>query len=376
MRKLWIFSFLFMMGCGIGLETLTLTDESPSSTNFDEAFRYFRAPLVFRNDLTNVWGLEQDDCKKFEAVSLEGEHSTAIQLDWNKTSCDWVGFGIGWNNWLPKDLAGIMQGTDLVMDLRAIDDEAGIPIMVFLLEDYSGVMSAAVGGAHCLERYPINEEWQSFRMPMADFDYHTCGIDLTNVKQLVVEVQGRGQIIVDNIRIEAHKENRPANKKVFPPHTILANERSIVFEGNTSGIWGLGTYPSRNFRVEDGVLTLDWDHVEEAHYHRMGITWDDWKNIDMTSLVEEGKLIIELDSFRLAQGDLNIVLESYHAGTALLSLKKWLKSEEGTAMIVEIPLDQFTADMDFWKRIKQLQLITEGQGELAIKSIEIVGNEN
>ncbi|MCH2199687.1 MAG: hypothetical protein MK081_12985 [Flavobacteriales bacterium] len=369
MRKLpYILLALLWIGCGITFETMTLED--PNLVGPEDGMRYFKAPTVYKDATDNVWGLEKDDCKDFKSIKKD-EHGSVLKLEWAKTSCDWVGMGIGWNNWQPKDLLTIMETADLVMDIRAIEDKTNIPIIVFLLEDYGGVMSAAVSGGYCLETYPITEDWQEFRMPMNRFDYQTCGIDLSNVKQLVMECQGYGSVLIDNIRIEAHKE-RSVKKKEFPPHTIDADDRMVIFDGDFDKVWGLGKYESRDFNVRGNTLELEWDQCDNCQWQRMGTSWAGWKGVDFTDKYDDLKLMVEVGERNINNGDLLMVMEAYSFAHKKKALSAYIEKSGDGKQTFSIPLSDFSTEGEFWSRIKQLRFEFEGKGSVNIHRIEIV----
>ena len=228
-----------LAGCGIvSFQTMTLDSGDPQPPA-EDGFKYFRSRQVFSNDVTDVWGLEKDGCKDFQQIKLEAPYASAIQLSWNKTICDWVGFGIGWDGWAPKDISSITDIGAFVMDVRSIEGETTIPTLIFLLEDYAGTMSAGVFGASALSSYPINEEWQQCVLPLDKFDIESSGLDPTNIKQLVIECQGTGNIIIDNIHIARAEKRILPGKKTFPAFNVPI-EPMTIFGDEFQNVWGLG----------------------------------------------------------------------------------------------------------------------------------------
>ncbi|NQX92437.1 MAG: hypothetical protein HRT74_10020, partial [Flavobacteriales bacterium] len=251
MESLRITAFVILAslfwGCGsVQFKTMSL-DSGLSNGPQEDNFEYFRSPVVFTNSSKDMWGMEKDGCKDFKVVDLGGERQQSIQLDWNKTSCDWVGFGIGWDGYNPKDLSSITNDGAFILEMRAIKNEATIPTLIFLLEDYGTIMSAGVFGASCIESYPINEQWQTCVLPLSEFDLDESGIDLTNIKQLVVECQGAGNVIIDNIRIgKASDYPRPERETMAP--SLVKAEPVSIYENGFAGAWGLGEMQGRSFK--------------------------------------------------------------------------------------------------------------------------------
>ena len=369
--KLFILAFLFA-GCGISFETLTLEDPAEVQSN-EDSFRFFKARSVFSDDATNVWGLEEDECKNFETVKIDGR-GNVLKLNWNKTVCDWVGFGIGWNAWQPKDLGQIMETGEIVMDIRAVENETNIPIIVFLLEDYGGIMSAGISGGYCLEKYPITEEWQEFRMPLSVFDYKECGIDLTNVKQLVMECQSSGSILIDNIRIEEFENRVIEGKKQFEPYTITQSEYAMIFDGEFDKVWGLGKRDTRDYKVDGKVLKLKWSQPENEYLHQMATSWAGWKNIDLSENIESLYLKMDISGRSTMNGNLAIIFDHYMGEYHTLFLNDYTSDSDPQDHTIFIPLSEFSRKADFWKRIKQLRFETKGEGSVNIHRIEIVND--
>ncbi len=377
LKKIAFLGLLTLMGCSISMQELTLNDvgivEDP---NFD-GFEYFRSRQVFSNSLNDTWGMEKNACKNFQAINVGGEYGTALQLEWNKTSCDWVGFGIGWDGYSPKDLSSITETGAFFFDVKAINERANIPTMIFLLEDYGGIFSAGVVGSHSLERYPIDGEWQEFQLGLDRFDLKESGIDLTNIKQLVVELQGAGDIIVDNIRIGPKEErNRNATKKSFPPSVIPLKETTI-FESKLESPWGLGVYEKRSFVIENeegnAVLNLKWANCEACDTYIMGISWAKWKAVDGTNFEGFLEMDVRNNSGNSPSVPLHINLQAYDYSNKTIQLtREWVDGEryDNQWRKVRIPLSEFTKFLDESK-IKQLQFEMKGEGDLSIDNIRI-----
>ena len=135
---------LLFQTCGIQMVPLTLEDPREKYQGADP-FKTFTATKIYGNTTGDeVWGIEEVDCKKSSFSNSAYGGDKAIQLDWNKTTCDWLGIGIGWDGWAPKDLSEIMDVGAIQFYVRAIKDETHVPLMVFLLEDYAEKRTATV----------------------------------------------------------------------------------------------------------------------------------------------------------------------------------------------------------------------------------------
>ncbi|MCB0683938.1 MAG: hypothetical protein KDC32_23980, partial [Saprospiraceae bacterium] len=87
------------------------------------------------------------------------------------------------------------------MHVRAVEGKMfGLPI-VLTLEDYSGGQSYSYTGNKYFERSLIDEQWQRVVVPLATFNIEKDGLDATNVKQLMMELQQSGRVYLDDIRL-------------------------------------------------------------------------------------------------------------------------------------------------------------------------------
>ncbi|MGB0423472.1 MAG: hypothetical protein ACPGED_04095, partial [Flavobacteriales bacterium] len=360
----------------------TLDDNLSSSLDSGDGFDYFRASKVFTNSVDNIWGLEKDDCKNFRPEQYDKDRGQVLKLEWNKTTCDWVGLGIGWDSWIAKDLSGISESGSFVFDVRAIDSETTIPILIFILEDYSGVASAGVAGSHCLESYPITDEWQTLTLSFDRFDLESSGIDLTNIKQLVIECQGSGSILVDNMRIEKYVPKPIPNKKVYPPSVVPLAVNEVVFENSFSNVWGLGNNEFRNFKISDAsdrgnVVDMTWSSCSNCDiFMEWGTSWAQWRAVDLSAA--DANLEFELkDLDKDGLKNVSVVLQSYNHAfqkIALNSAKVSSENMEDGWVKLSIPLSAFEGPIQM-ENIKQLKFVTEGSGHVQIDNIRFKNND-
>lgn len=140
-----LFLSIINFGCGIRMQTTQLTDEW-GGTYANNAVKEFQEKEIYNDQTVDVWGMEQTDCKNFsrvDTISFSGK--SCLSLTWNRTGkCPWIGFGIGWNGYTAKDLTEVMEKGSIDFYIRAIKGKQFIPTLIFLLEDYSGVQTAAL----------------------------------------------------------------------------------------------------------------------------------------------------------------------------------------------------------------------------------------
>ena len=139
---------------------------------------------------SEMWGVEAVACKtveKTESVAYKGNSSLHLKWDRTAAGCPWIGFGIGWSNWLAKDISGIMDTAAIQFYARVDSGSLNYVPIVFLLEGYDGKQSASVMNPLGIEGGKIDQNWTKVRIPLNAFDYKKNGMDLTKIKQFMFQ---------------------------------------------------------------------------------------------------------------------------------------------------------------------------------------------
>ena len=128
------------------------------------------------------------------------KNSIHLKTDKNP-SCEWIGMGIGWDGWQGKDMSNIMKSSAIEFEARV---ESGyitsLPI-VFILEDYSENQCYATANYLGIDGGRIDGSWTKVVIPLQSFSYVKNKIDLTNVKQLLLQCYDATDVFLDNIKI-------------------------------------------------------------------------------------------------------------------------------------------------------------------------------
>jgi len=386
---------VFAAGCGVALKPLTLEDvRTPYRVRSDVAAPLRTMP-VYTDGTTDAWGLEKSACKDLREVKgSAAEGAAALRLEWDASACTWTGMGIGWNAWLPKDLTPYFGRGELRMRIRAVGEEARVPLIILLLEDYSGRMASAVFGTHCLERYPLDGEWQEAFIPLDAFDFAGQTCDATNIKQLVLELQGSGAVLIDALEIGERKPRPAPDRSAFPEsRTTLKPATAEVWRPGGPGLWGLGTFSCRTYSTGPDGLTLHWaaqpdpgsstSACGDGRQRRCGVTWSDWRAIDLTTAPGAALELryslpprpADAPAPAAASPALRVGLEGWDGARATVPLADYAAPDPAAPghFIARIPLGDFdfsAARVDP-RRIRQLTLeATPGTtGSLTITSI-------
>jgi hypothetical protein len=74
----------------------------------------FYALQILDEDLgKDIWISLEPKCVKLEKISDESAHrgNHSFRLTWDKITggCTWLGMGMGWDNWQPKDLSTVLD---------------------------------------------------------------------------------------------------------------------------------------------------------------------------------------------------------------------------------------------------------------------------
>ncbi len=157
-----------------------------------------------------VWGLGKTDLYDFK-LSNTIVHSGKASLDlaWDKSISyqTWVGFGIGWEQWSGKDVALVENKAAIQFYIRTATGKMKNLVMVFILEDYSGKACVTVfKDFNYLENKVLDENWNKVTIPFSEFKIDREKCDMSNIKQLIIQVEVKGHIYLDDMEIVEYKK--------------------------------------------------------------------------------------------------------------------------------------------------------------------------
>jgi Surface glycan-binding protein B xyloglucan binding domain len=165
----------------------------------------FKAVNIFSDNLDNsVWSSPEKTCVQ---LSSDKTHvysgNKSLNIKWDKVTggCKWVGIGFGWNNWLAKDLVDVIETCAIQMKVKSVEGSfTNLPV-AFALEDYSGIQTY-YGFRNELASGVFNAtNWTTVSIPLSKFNFEKPAFDLEKVKQFVIQLEGDGNIYLDDIRI-------------------------------------------------------------------------------------------------------------------------------------------------------------------------------
>jgi len=194
---------MMLAGC-VQMQQVGLYPQSAPPETLPHIYNFY-ALSIFEDHLSaEQWYTPNTDCIQITPVdSGQYSGSGALQIIWNKpqSSCDWIGLGFGWDDWFAKDLHAIMDSASLefyVRNLKGITN--GLP-WALALEDYGNAQAWAGMTPNYIENGRVTEEWTKVTIPLNAFDITVQQPDLFTIKQLIIQFEGEGAIMIDQIRI-------------------------------------------------------------------------------------------------------------------------------------------------------------------------------
>lgn len=387
MRKvllhIFILSVLFS-ACNIRMQTTQLTDEW-GGTYANNFVKEFQENEIYYDQTVDVWGMGKSDCKNFsrvDTISFSGK--SCLSITWKKSgSCPWIGFGIGWNGYVAKDLSDIMEKGSIDFYIRSMKGKQFIPTLIFLLEDYSGVQTAALLKAKHFTHYPIDEEWQKVSIPLNSFLQASKPLsDFSNIKGLNIECQGEGSFLIDKIEIGRDTKTAVTNSKFGK--TITQNFPAYIFKDELPYAWGLGSYTGKLIELNsiksyqgNKSIYAKWNQDEsDKQIRQIGINWEHWQAIAFPDSINSYGLQFYVNcSENNSLDNIKIGFESYNGKSILLPIKSnYINAiSDNNWQLVSIPFSEFKfSEMGFdVNRFKQLLIGFNKSGELWIDEILI-----
>jgi len=135
------------------------------------------------------------------SVSEEGTYT----FQWDKPGggCDWVGMGVGWDQWSGKNMAAIVDeaAMRLVVRLpRGAQSLKTLPL-AFGFEDYSGRQAWMGMSSNYVVDGPITDQWTVIDLPMGLFNWTEMDCDPSNIKQFITQFEGDGTFELQKMEV-------------------------------------------------------------------------------------------------------------------------------------------------------------------------------
>ena len=183
------------------MKTVNLYD---SVEKKEDPFLTFPYKDIFTDsDKTGVFGMKAHPCKEivFDRINnFSGKDH--LYLKWNKTKdCKWLGFGFKWGDFKSKDLSPIFENSAIEFMIRSNAGEFSTLPMLFSLVDYSGKQCFSKVNILGMEDGVVDQKWRKVVIPLPTFKHEKKGVNLSNIKELRVQLMKKGDFHLDDIKI-------------------------------------------------------------------------------------------------------------------------------------------------------------------------------
>ena len=346
------------------------------------AFEQFPYKTLFTNSEENgLWGVKNNNCKQvsFETTNnyIGKDH---LHIKWNSSSCNYIGLGLKWGNYKGKNLVPIIESAAIELHVR-IDSGAlsNVP-MFFILVDYGGNQCRAKINYLDLEEGKIDTEWRRVRIPFQAFNYEKRGVNMSNIKELRLEFQRKGDLHIDNIVIVPHEHNYKKTKDTF---TKVFNSQPIQLAVGKEYWWGINTKYSSSLQFgsyfDNESVVVDLDKSKEVPWNIFGFSPYQWMRVDLSSIYSTSAIKFKLKATELPK--LQVILFAYTGKKRRLQkiLNESHFIDRGNGMYeAYLPLKSLMEHSEFrWDALKEIRFkILEGtQFEIGdFQLIEFRGN--
>ena len=317
--------------------------------------------IVLNADQTQIW-YNLNECGTHEYKTIDNER--VLHLNWNKVDCEWVGFGNSWSNFVADDISEMYQKSAIrILVKTVIDDQQFLPFVIGL-EDYSGGSSYVFSDTRkFLDGLKINNtQWSEIYIPLWEFDYSQQGVDPYGIKQMVIQLEGAGNVYLKEIKLvpfdkEQYAMLEPKRESLRPkgtlPQLIFPNEFSFSHSS-----WGI---------EQDSENYINWTNTKENN--RWGINWNDWYPINFRGFQDDAHLYLTTSSHNHS---FKLTLSAYNGAHNTVNINDYQASIVDSIFNYKIPLKDFQiTERNIQKdRIKQLEFISD-EIDVKIYSIKI-----
>ena len=346
------------------------------------AFEKFPYKILFTSSEENgLWGVKNNTCKQvsFETTNnyIGKDH---IHIKWNSSLCNYIGLGLKWGNYKGKNLIPIIESTAIELHLRIDSGSISNVPMFFILVDYRGNQCRTKINYLDLEGGKIDTQWRRVRVPLQSFNYEKRGVNMSNIKELRLEFQRKGDLHIDNIIIVPNEHNY---KKFKDSSTKVFNSHPIQLGVGKEYWWGINTKYSKSLQFgssfDNESVIVDLEKSNEATWNTFGFSPYQWMRVDLSSIYSTSAIKFKLKAIEIPK--LQAVLFSYTGKNRRLHkiLNENHFIDKGNGMYeVYLPLKSLMGHSEFrWDALKEIRfkILKGSQFEIGdFQLIEFRGN--
>ena len=369
---------LCFLSCG-QMRNVNLYEPSKSVSTFEQ-FPY--KTLFTDSDENGLWGLKNNTCKhvSFETTKnyIGKDH---LYINWDASKCNYVALGLKWANYKVKNLEPIIESSAIELRVRIDSGEISSVPMFFVLSDYGGKQCRANINYLNLEGGKIDTVWRQILIPLQAFNYKKHGVNMSNIKELRLEFQRKGDLHIDNIVIVQHKHNFQKTKDTS---VKIFNSWPIQLGVGKEYWWGINTKYSSSLQfgesfINESVLVDLKKSSLDHQWNTFGFSPYRWMRVDISSIFSTSAIKFKIKSEKIPK--IQAFLFSYKGEKRRIQKKlndsNFISKGNGIYEAY-IPLKSFIEFHEFrWDELKEIRfkILEESRFEIGeFQLIEFRGN--
>ena len=363
-RYVFIWSLLLLFSCG-SMKTVNLYD---SYEKKEDPFLNFQYKDIFTDsDKTGVYGMKVHPCKEISFDTVNNfSGSDHLHIEWNKTKdCKWLGFGFKWGNFKSKNLLPFFDSSAIEFMIRSNSGKFNSVPMLFSLVDYSGKQCFSKVSISGMEDGLVDHQWRKVIIPLPTFKHEKKGVNISNIKDIRIQLMNKGDFHLDDIKIVPHKHLYKVNKKNFTKKintlpVILGNEKKYWWGVNENYSSNLIFTNSTNFAKSNLSLALSVNYdsqKKDKKWNSFGFPINKWELADLSEIYLKSALSFKIVSENVPKIKINFI--SYNGKprniSKIISEKNIFQINEKTYEIL-IPISSIkNYDLINWSTMKELR---------------------
>tara|TARA_Y100000991_G_scaffold213643_1_gene199723 strand:+ start:2182 stop:3294 length:1113 start_codon:yes stop_codon:yes gene_type:complete len=328
--------------------------------------------VFFDESLGLLWQ-ELKDCAELDLVNEDGNNF--LRLEWNKVNCDWVGFGNSWSNFVADDISETIHNSAISFRVKSVEAEQRSIPFVIGLEDYSGGNSYVFSdfNAFANQLSITTDKWTTLYIPLSRYDYSYKGVDPTNIKQMIIQLEGAGKVFLDDIKVVTFtKDDYDQMLADVEDLRPKGNANQLIYPSNFKELaWNIGDNDCHSLIEKDKQIQWQWNSCD--FYNRWGFNWNNWYAFNLRGIADKTALEIKLSS---DFSPFKIVLEDYTGKSSEVVAKSYkIENMNDSVSKLNIPLSDFKLiEKDFiLDQMKQFQFVgDENGGSMVIYEMKLI----
>ena len=396
-NKILHISLLFILISCDSFKTVNLYDSVINKPDSYESFNY--KDIFIDSYRSKVWGVKSDNCKQITYDSVNNFNGqNHLHLIWNENKeCKYMGFGFAWANFKGKNLSPLIDNSAIQLMIRVDSGSISKIPMFFSLVDFNEKQCYSRINILGIEGGVIDQKWRKVIIPLYTFKYQKKGVNISNIKELRIQLQRRGNIHIDDLKLVPHYHPFKTQKSNFT-HTF--EDFPIVLGNLKKYWWGVNENYSDNFKFitstsyipninqekTDSLINLPEFEVslsldvnydkksEDNKWNNFGFPFNKWEYTDLSNIYSTSAIQFNIKSLDVPKIQLAIVAYSgkLRRLTKKIQSENIIKSSENQYLIT-IPIKSFkNYDQLNWKSLKELRFRVLESSKFEIGDFKIV----